>query len=207
MTFLPALAELYDFESGVPVRVHVFTNLDTNSLHDVAAEHPALTSLPLHSTPFVIADAAAKRIMGMGGFKTLTPTHTPLPVQSLHWVGLPPGLATGPGGQLPNVSLTFHTGSSGLASLPTFYHLTQADVFVGSRSSFSEVAALVSTVPLAFSQAGNKFGPTSRAKDWVYYHCGKWEVCCDEFTGDCGEEGRRRIRALLNRRGLLRDGA
>ena len=213
-TLLPLLHELMDWDAGVPVRFHVFSNVGSGELWNVAGEFPALSALPLLVEATPLYDGAVARIKQMAGWSSLTPTPTLQPLRPIEIIrgsgggGVlqPNGPARGHGGRHPNISLAFHIGLAGLPALPTLYHCTQADMFVGSRSSFSEVAALISHVPLCFAQGGNKYGPGSQFPKWEYDHCGPYAVCCNGTSGECPGGARARVAALLERRGLLRRG-
>ena len=90
------------------------------------------------------------------------------------------------------VSVSFHFT---LPALATLWHLTQSDVFVQSRSAFSEYAALLATRPLSFAAGGSRF------KNESYWQCGVGNICCDAVSGGCPAESARRVRALLQRWG------
>ena len=130
----------------------------------------------------------------------------------------------------PVVNVTFHFDTP---ALTVFWHCTVADVFVQSRSAFSEYAALVSTRPLSFAPQGSRFvvppsknissnnkssssvsssnggsgggvGGVASVPNWAYWQCGVRNVCCDPGEGAaCPSDTPHRIANLLRRRGWL----
>jgi hypothetical protein len=59
-----------------------------------------------------------------------------------------------------------------LPPFETFYHLTQAHVFVMAASGFSQFAALLATKPLVFSPLSREAFPLK--------FCPPYAVCCDQ---------------------------
>lgn len=105
-----------------------------------------------------------------------------------------PGIARATAGGL---GVVFHPD---MPPFETFYHLTQAHVFIMAASGFSQFAALLATKPLVFSPPSREAFPLK--------FCPPYAVCCDE-DGRYDMEGllrlhRRKERWLVHRSGYDR---
>ena len=79
-----------------------------------------------------------------------------------------------------------------MPALDSFYHMTQADFFVGSFSSFSFAVAQVALKPLTYQQ------PSSD----IFRMCGDASVCC-MHSGDCWPTAKYRTKLVAQRLATL----